>query len=176
MGNTILTRNVFVEIALQELLNTCSCKNICVVDIDSYHSLTELLQAMQDSGLKPDQKIYLLNGVSVYSKMLTPVAAFHLCDSPAHIKDVMVKEKTCDYAYVTKHIMRFRGLSMMTLKEKKIAYALVAYKDVPSMARAMDSNHKTIYSRVRIMADKLNLRDIGQVRKFILSEVSAANN
>ncbi|MCK7310401.1 hypothetical protein [Enterobacter quasiroggenkampii] len=176
MKNIILTRNVFICHAFQEILNEYKCKDICVVDIDSYHSLHELLQVMKDANLYRDQKVYFLKGISVLSKILVSITAFHVLDSLLRLKKVIRTARVPNYAFAVKYIRSYTKLSMMTDKEKLIAQKLLNYRDVTSMARAMKLNHKTLYSRVRIMAIKLNLRDVGQMRKFICCEMAAINS
>lgn len=173
MENIILSKNAFITCAFQQIFNECGCKSVCIVDIDSYGSLNELVCNMKREGVSINQKVYFLKGSSVLSKMLVSITAFHVIDSLSHIRKVILTGIAPSYVFVGKYIHRFRELSMLTHKEKQIVYALVNYKDVPSIARAMNANHKTIYSRVRKIAIKLNLRDIGQVRKFIFSEITA---
>ena len=170
MENIILTRNVFIAAAFQQILNECHCKNVCIVDTDSYRSLNELMQIMRGANLNPNQKMYILKGISIFSNMLVSIAAFHVLDSPQDIKRVILRGRAPKYAVVAKYIRSYRQLSMMSHKEKQVAFALVKYRDVPSMARALNANHKTIYARVRIMAIKLNLRNISQLRSFIFAE------
>lgn len=174
MDNTILTRNVFIAAAFQQIMDEYRCENICIVDIDSYRSLNEVLQVMKGANLNLNQQVYFLKGISIFSKILVSITAFHVLDSPLHIKRVILAGRAPRYAVVAKYIRTYRKLSMMTHKEKQIAQALVRYQDVSSMAHALNANHKTIYSRVRVMAIKLNLRNIGQVRKFIISEAASA--
>lgn len=58
MDNVILTRNVFIAHAFRKVLTKYRCKNICVVDIDSYHSLHEILQVMKNANLNQDHKLF----------------------------------------------------------------------------------------------------------------------
>ncbi|HHA2302545.1 hypothetical protein I4P06_21395 [Enterobacter asburiae] len=174
MKNIILTRNVFICHAFQEILNEYKCKDICVVDIDSYYSLYELLNVMKDANLHREQKIYFLKGTGILSKMLISITAFHVLDSLLRLKKVIRTARVPNYAFAVKYIRSYAKLSMLTHKEKLIANEILKHRDVPSMARAMNLNHKTLYSRVRIMAIKLNLRDVGQMRKFICCEMAAA--
>jgi len=175
MENVILTRNVFIASAFREILHECRCKNTCVVDIDSYHSLREVLRVIKDADLNQNQRMFIIKGISVFSQTLTSIAAVNILDSLSHIKHVFLKGRVPNYAFVVKYIREHSKLSMMTHKEKELAYALMKYNDVSSMSHAMNSNHKTMYSRMRVMAMKLNLRDIAQVRKFILFEMAAGN-
>lgn len=173
MENVILTRNVFIGHAFREILTEYRCKNICVVDIDSYHSLHEILQVMKSANLNQEHKLFFLRGTSVYSELLASISAFHVLDSLSHLKKVIRVSRVPNYAFAVKYIRSCMKLSMMTHKEKLIADEILNHRNVQSMARAMKLNDKTLYSRVRIMAVKLNLRDIGQVRQFIYCEKRA---
>ncbi|MDA8491790.1 helix-turn-helix transcriptional regulator [Kluyvera sp. Awk 3] len=172
MENIILSKNAFITCAFRQIFKECDCKDVCVVDIDSYGSLNELLNNMKKGKLSVNQKVYFLKGNSVLSNMLVSITAFHVLDSLAHIRKVILTGIAPCYVFVGRYINGLRELSVLTHREKQIVYALVNYKDVSSIARAMNANHKTIYSRVRKIAIKLNLRDIGQVRKFIFSEIT----
>lgn len=176
MENIILTRNVFITHAFQEMLKVYKCKNICVVDIDSYHSLLELLQVMNDADLHHEQKVYFLKGTSLFSQILASITAFHVHDSLSHLKKSIQTSKVPNYAFAVEYILSYRMLSMMTYKEKMIAHEILNYTNVPSMACGMKINYKTLYARVRRIAVKLNLRDIKQMRKFFISEFTMLDN
>lgn len=175
MENVILTRNVFIASAFQEIMKEYKHKNICIVDIDSYHSLRELLQVMKDANLHQEQKIYFLKGVGVFSQILISITSLHVLDSLSRMKKAIRTARAPNYAFAVKYIDSYMKLSMMTHKEKLIAHDILNYRGLPSMARAMKLNHKTLYSRVQKIAVKLNLRDTTQVRKFILFEMAAGN-
>lgn len=177
MENIILTRNVFILRAFREMLSECECecececKNICIVDLDSCRSLHELLHVIKNANLNSKHKLFFIKGVSIFSKMLASITAFSVRDSLAHQKKVILAGRAPNYAFVAKYIRSYKNMSLMTHRENLIAQGLLKYRDVPSMARALNLNHKTIYSRVRAMTIKLNLRDIGQLRQFIFSEM-----
>lgn len=175
MKNVILSRNVFILVAFQEILTECNCKNTCIVDIDSYHSLHEILQVMMSLNLKQDHKLFFLKGNSVISKILVSITGLHILDSLSRLREVILTGRAPNYAFVVKYILSYKKLSMMTHKEKQIAQDLVKYRDIPSMASAVNTNRKTIYSRLRVMTIKLKLRDIAQVRQFIFAEMLAVN-
>jgi len=74
MRHRIFTKNNYIKIAFIHLLREIFPKtHACIVDIDSYTSLSELLDEIDGIELKANQYIYILKGINVHSKVLRKV-------------------------------------------------------------------------------------------------------
>jgi DNA-binding CsgD family transcriptional regulator len=150
----------------------CPERYTCIVDIDSYTSLSELLEELDSVHLKDNQSIYILKGINIHSKVLGPLASFGLDDCLDAIKQLLLTANTIDWLDLKRHLIWTLEFSMMSKKEKQIAWAVSQHPNVSTVAKIAKVNNKTIYSYIAIVARKLNLRHLNEVRAFINSEIN----
>lgn len=173
MRHRICTKNNYIKIAFIHLLREIYPKtHVCIVDIDSYTSLSELLDEIDGIDLKANQYIYILKGMNIHSKVLSPLATFGRDDSLDDIKYLLKFGDPTAWPNLKRHLIMMLELSMMSNKEKQIARALAQHTDVLSVAKLANVNNKTIYNRISIIAGKLNLRHLNEVRMFVSSEIN----
>lgn len=173
MRHRILTKNNYIKFAFRNLLREiCFERYTCIVDIDSYSSLSELLDEIDGVELRVNQRIYILKGTSVHSKILSSLATFGRDDCLDDIKQLLRTGRTISWPDFKQHLIMFLELSMMSKKERKIAWELYQHSDISSVAELVNIKNKTIYSYIATIARKLNLRHLNEVRMFIASEMN----
>lgn len=173
MRHRIFTKNNYIKFAFRHLLREISFERYtCIIDIDSYTSFSELLDEIDGVELRTNQRIYILTGISVHSKILSSLATFGRDNCLDDIKQLLKSGQTISWPDFKRHLIMLLELSMMSKKERKIAWALYQHPDVSSVAELANVNNKTIYSYIAIIARKLNLRYLNEVRMFIASEMN----
>lgn len=122
--------------------------------------------------------IWILNRMSFWWKVLAFILRFwHLLQL---LIEMMVWVKYCVVSRmaarwptdIEDYIAVVLELSMMTEKEKKIAIAVAQYSNISAVATFLNANNKTVYSRVGVIARKLNLQHVTEVRQFIGIEIA----
>lgn len=173
MRHRIFTKNNYIKVAFIHLLKEIYPKtHVCIVDIDSYISLSELLDEIDGIELRVNQYIYILKGMNVQSKVLSPLATFGRDDSLDDIKHSLKTEDPIAWPDLKRHLIMMLELSMMSKKDKQIAWAVSQHPDISRVAKLTNVNNKTIYSRIAIIARQLNLKSLHEVRLFITSEIN----
>ncbi|MCU6396992.1 LuxR C-terminal-related transcriptional regulator [Enterobacter quasiroggenkampii] len=173
MRHKIFTKNNYIKVAFIHLLREIHPKtDACIVDIGSYTSLSELLDEIESDHLRYNRNIYILKGTNIHSKVLEPFSTFGIDDRLDNIKQLLITENPINWPDLKQHLIMTLELSMMSEKEKQIAWALSQHTDVSTIAKIENVNYKTIYSYIAIIARKLNLRHLNEVRAFITSEIN----
>jgi len=173
MRHRIFTKNNYIKIAFIHLLREIFPKtHACIVDIDSYTSLSEILDEIDGIELKANQYIYLLKGINVHSKVLSPLATFGRDDNLTDIIHLLKNGEPIDWSDLKQHLIMMSELSVLSRKDKEIAWSVAQHTDVSSIAKLANVNNKTIYTRIAIIARKLNLRHLNEVRTFVASEIN----
>ncbi len=173
MRHRIFTKNNYIKIAFFHLLREIFPEtHACIVDIDSYTSLSELLDEIDGIELKANQYIYILKGINVHSKVLDSLATFGRDDRLDDIKQLLKFGEPIHWPNLKQHLIMMTELSLLSRKDKEIAWAVAQYNDLSSVAKLANVNNKTIYTRIAIIARKLNLRHLNEVRRFVASEIN----
>ncbi|MCW5001469.1 hypothetical protein M7963_08050 [Enterobacter roggenkampii] len=173
MRYRIFTKNNYIKIAFIHLLREIFPKaHACIVDIESYTSFSELLDEIDGIELKDNQYIYILKGNNVHSKVLGPLATFGRDDRLDDIKQLMKIGEPIDWSDLKEYLIMMSELSVLSSKDKEIAWAVAQHTDVSCVAKLANVNHKTIYTRIAIIARKLNLSRLNEVRKFVAGEIN----
>lgn len=171
MRYKILSKNTYIKLAFRYVLKKCDFNyKICIVDIDSFYSFGELLDVIEYMDI--EQNVFLMKGISVHSKVLAPITAFDRDDGLSEILCCIKNGRSMTWTDIEDYIARVLELSMMTEKEKKIAIAVAQYSNISAVATFLNANNKTVYSRVGVIARKLNLQHVTEVRQFIGIEIA----
>ena len=171
MGHKIFTRNIYIKNSFKYLLESIRTeRNYFVVDVDSYPSFAALLDVLENANPADRQPVIMIKGIGIHSRVLSPLTAFCYDDCLPDIIKCLKGKKNPEWQYIRHHLTEMQDWSMMTSREMNVIRFIVKYPDIVTAARALNSNNKTVYSRVGLIARKLNLRNANEVRRLAMAE------
>lgn len=173
MGHKIFTKNIYINHSLNFIFRGYrNERNLCILDIDSFHSFSSLLQTLENSHLKDCQEITLIKGSGIHSRVLSPLATFSYDERIREIISCLgqTPPPQCQWGHIRKHLTMLQRWSIMRPDEMDIIRLIIKSPDIATIASALNSNTKSIYSKVRVIARKLNLRNINDIRRLVIAE------
>lgn len=171
MQHKILTRNIYIKLAFQHLLSRhCYRREFLVIDIDSFNTFSSLLKVIVKSNPDDEQSVILVKGSGIHSRALSPIAALSYDDQIESIVYCLQKNNFPEWHLIREHFSVMHNWSAMTPKEINIILHIVQCADMTKTARVLNSNIKTVYSRIGVIARKLNVRNANEVRRLAMAE------
>lgn len=167
MYHFIFTSNTYLYNGFCHLLRECQPKSkICIIDIESFRSLHELVRTIMMSDVGDDIAFFPIQGNGIYSRLLSSITCFHRDDKLTDIGHQLVYSGGRSYKEVMDCIQTSQKFKMMNGKDIYLSGGNSIYDS----SLRMGINTKTHYSRTQAIAHKLGLRNLMQVRYFFQNE------
>lgn len=171
-----MTKNTYLRFAFLNLIeNQAIIRKCLIVDIDSYSSLSEMISEL-DSIYDDYIICYMIKGAGLNSKILSRFTSLSIKTPLSEISQLFNKQ-TGMYKYIiVNEILNCISLAALTKEEKQSVKIISKARNIPSTAKILNLNPKTVGSRVRSAMIKLNLRNVNELRKFIIANQLSNTN
>lgn len=174
MKHLIFSSNSYLKLAFRCLLNDIpSNEAYCIVFVDEFRTLRQLIQFLKEMKVGNKHRVYLLTGNGINSHLLSPVAAFDLQEPLNVMYNYLRYQCRCSCEDILEHINALYVLSMLNARERQIIFALKTHSNIVSVARRLGLDCKTVYSRARSANKKLGLSGLTELILFARNEFSS---
>lgn len=171
----VLTRNVYVNIAVMNLLNVYhGPKKILIVDLSSYCSLKTLMNEMCSAGLNSSHEIVLLGDCNIFSCLFSPLGVVER-DWTVELINSYLYRKSGISARIFEKFVESR-MFVTELSEKQIMIAMLhAQYSIRTIADIMGLPVKTIYQYASCSIKLMNLKSFAHLSFYMSNEFSYDN-
>lgn len=168
MSDLILTKNLFLKNGVESLKLTYGFRTRFVfIDLDSYHSLGDILNALRNEKIVEDFNVCLIGTCCVNYKILKSFEPIALSAPISRIKTVFSTRRFHKVSELVRYIYSVERLSMLTSRERQCLLAFQKGGNVNVASTRMRLAEKTIYTVLRNAGNKINLNRLLQMREFL---------
>ena len=176
MSDFILTKNFFLNSGIESLKLTSGFKKRFVfIDLDSFQSLSDLLDALRNEWFTEDLNVCLIGSGCVKYKVLNKFEPISLNNSINKIKTIFSTRKFHKVSELVSYINSVERLSMLSRREQQCLLAFQKDGNVNISSVRMNISEKTIYAVLRNAGNKMNLKRLLQIREFLSSNSFVLN-
>lgn len=168
MPNLIVTDNFYLEVALKNfLIEKKHGSDLLFVDLDSFHSLCDMLKSIKHIMIDDSVKVCLIGTDSVNYNVLS---CFNPISINVNLKDLKSAIYNCKFSTLSEINIFIAGLSESSIfsqREVQCLLTLKMYGDINLSSRVVGLPEKTMYRIVSNAGKKINLTRLLQVRRFL---------
>ncbi|PNF13466.1 hypothetical protein A6J71_00010 [Enterobacter cancerogenus] len=176
MSDLILTKNFFLKYGLESLNLTLGFRTgFIFIDLDSFHSLKDVLEALRSEEIRDNLNICLVGSGSVNYKVLNVFNPIALRESVVEIRNIFSTRKFHKLSELVRYIYSIERLSMLTNRERESVLIFKKAGSVNVVSKHMKLTEKTMYTLLRSACNKINLKRLIQLRKFLSSNSFVSN-
>lgn len=176
MSDLILTKNAFLKKGIESLNPAFrSREGIIFIDLDSFHSLNDILGALREEQVTIDRNVCLIGSGCIKFKILNALEPLALNESLNQIKTVYSTRRSHKVSELVTYIDSIKHLSMLTNKERQCLLAFQKGGGVNVASVRMNLAEKTMYTVLRNIGNKINLATLLQIREFLSSNSFVSN-
>lgn len=170
MSDFILTNNLFLKSGIECLKLTSGFKNRFVfIDLDSFQSLSDLLDALRNEEFTEDINVFLIGSGCLKYKLLHDFEPIALNCSIDQIKTIFSIRKFHKLCELVRYICSIERLSMLSSRERQCLLEFQKDDNVNIASKRMKISEKTLYALLRNAGNKINLNRLVQIREFLSS-------
>ncbi|MEG5883765.1 hypothetical protein UXP46_00645 [Enterobacter ludwigii] len=176
MANLIVTDNSYLELALKQLCFNCNAQSdLLIIDLDSFHSLNDMMDLIRARNVNDDVRVCLLGACSVIFKVLIRYKPIRVNEGFNSFKYKITNSRFSTLLEIKLYIESICKMSMFSNRQQQCLYALKTYREVNGISKATGLAVKTVYTIIRCAGEKINLTSLLQVRQFVSSNYSVLN-
>lgn len=152
---TIETKNNFLRLAIEKSNNLDRCSEICIIDLTSMSSLTEIIAIIEKNGMS--SLFIFIGGTCLYSRLMQSFIEIELTMPMEKTLEKLDVSHGMTYALAMKRLIEYKAMIGMTHKEKVTVYSLLLNDSIIRAARYSVICPKTFYHRLNVLAKKMNM-------------------
>lgn len=176
MANLIISDNEYLKLGLETLGASQGVdSNLLLVDLDSFHCLSDILQSIRQQKICDDIKVCFFGGDSVNFRVLNKFKPVESNIDLSKVRKLISSRRFSTLFEIKAFIADVSRMSMFTDRQRQCLYALRFSGEINTASRVTGLSEKAIYSIIRSAGDKVNLTSLLLVRQFLSSNYNILN-
>lgn len=171
MNKHIITRNIYLEIALRNLMDKYyTYIDYIMIDLDSSSSLKEIaLYTVLSNYFRC--KLFLVGSKGIYSELFSSFNVIDLNQSLHFVRSKLIDSKSVNPDEICAFIESVKKLDRLTQGQIKLCL-LDRMQELRLAPAVMSLNTSSVYRNIWLAAKKLNFSSLLNFRTFIANEYS----
>ncbi|EPS0499544.1 hypothetical protein ACVADT_001630 [Escherichia coli] len=169
MKHQVETQDYYLRVALEHiLLMPANEKNICIIDLASFHTLSEINACIKPH--KDNYRYFLIGDEGIYSRILKSLVSLDRKMSLMEYRKIIQHYPSINFDTLSRSLEQHLNMEGFTHKENSTVYSLLIHDSFISAAKHIGINPKSFYQRVDFLGKKLNLSNSLQTQLYFRRE------